>query len=276
MGYQKKVSVIMGVYNQWNREALEDAVNSILSQTLTDFEFLIYDDGSAPQVAKNIAEIAQSDERIVLISGDGNNGLAFALNTCIDRASGEYIARMDADDISLPQRLEKQVEFMDSHPEYWWCGCWAEVFNDDGVCGIRQMPQKPESEDYLKYSPYIHPTVMYRAKLFGSSEKYNVSEETLKCEDYEIFMRLEQLGYCGYNIPEVLFRYREDKSSFKKRKFKYRVNEAKIRWRNFRAMHLLFPFGWAYVVRPVVGGLVPSGILAYIKKNEIRNKKRNE
>lgn len=273
MEYQKKVSVIMGVYNQWNREYLEKAVDSILSQTLTDFEFLIYDDGSAPEVANNIEEIAKKDDRIVLIHGNDNNGLAFALNVCIDRAKGEYIARMDADDISFPKRLEKQVNFLDTHTEYWWCGSWAEVFNDSGAIGIRKMPHKPQRKDYLKYSPYIHPSVMYRAELFGENVEYKVSQETLKCEDYEIFMRLEQLGYHGCNIPEILIGYREDKASFKKRKFKYRLNEAKIRWHNFKKMHMLLPFGWIQAARPLIGGLIPSGILAYIKKNEIRNKK---
>ena len=109
---------------------------------------------------------------------------------------------------------------------------------------------------------------MYRRKLFEKNEGYHVSPETLRCEDYEIFMRLHQLGYQGYNIQQYLFAYREDKQSFQKRRFHFRINEAKLRYRNFKAMHLLFSLGWLYVIRPVVGGLIPPGIVALLKRGE--------
>ena len=116
--FEKQVSVIMGVYNQWNREALQKAVKSILNQTLTDFEFIIYDDGSDPEVAGYIRELEKLDERIVLIGKEENHGLAFSLNMCIGAAKGKYIARMDADDIALPERLQVQYDFMEQHKEY--------------------------------------------------------------------------------------------------------------------------------------------------------------
>ena len=77
---------------------------------------------------------------------------------------------------------------------------------------------------------------------------------------------VHQLGYQGYNIQQYLFAYREDKQSFQKRRFHFRINEAKLRYRNFKAMHLLFPLGWLYVIRPVVGGLIPPGIVALLKR----------
>ena len=115
--FEKQVSVIMGVYNQWNREALQKAVKSILNQTLTDFEFIIYDDGSDPEVAGYIRELEKLDERIVLIGKEENHGLAFSLNMCIGAAKGKYIARMDADDIALPERLQVQYDFMERHKD---------------------------------------------------------------------------------------------------------------------------------------------------------------
>ena len=266
--FEKQVSVIMGVYNQWNREALQKAVKSILNQTLTDFEFIIYDDGSDPEVAGYIRELEKLDERIVLIGKEENHGLAFSLNMCIGAAKGKYIARMDADDIALPERLQVQYDFMEQHKEYAWCGCNTRLFDENGVWGERKMPELPSDKDYLPFSPFIHPTVMYRRKLFEKNEGYHVSPETLRCEDYEIFMRLHQLGYQGYNIQQYLFAYREDKQSFQKRRFHFRINEAKLRYRNFKAMHLLFPLGWLYVIRPVVGGLIPPGIVALLKRGE--------
>ena len=95
-----EISVIMGVYNQFNKDILLAAVDSILKQSFTDFEFIIYDDGSHPEAAILLKEVEQLDKRIVLIGHEENHGLAFSLNACIDVAKGKYIARMDADDIS--------------------------------------------------------------------------------------------------------------------------------------------------------------------------------
>lgn len=103
-----EISVIMGVYNELNKDILMEAVNSILHQTFEDFEFIIYDDGSCPEAATLLREVEGLDERIKLIGQDENHGLAFSLNACIDEAKGKYIARMDADDISYPERLMKQ------------------------------------------------------------------------------------------------------------------------------------------------------------------------
>lgn len=265
---EKKVSVIMGVYNQWNQKALIGAVKSILNQTLADFEFIIYDDGSEPKAASYIKELGKLDERIIIIGKEENHGLAFSLNACIDRACGKYIARMDADDIALPERLAVQYAFMEEHEEYDWCGCNAELFDEKGIWGRRKMPEIPTRRDYLPFSPFIHPTVLYRRRLFEQNEGYRVSRETLRCEDYEIFMRLFQAGFRGYNIQQCLFRYREDSGSYQRRRMKYRINEAKLRYRNFKTMHMLFPLGWLFVIRPVVGGLLPTSLLEWVKRKE--------
>ena len=231
--YDTQVSVIMGVYNQWERQILRDAVNSILQQTMSDLEFIIYDDGSDEEAGNYLRELVSLDKRIRLIGKEENHGLAFSLNQCIRKAKGKYIARMDADDISHPKRLEKQVEFLENHPEYMWCGTNTYLFDEQGVWGERQMPEIPKEKDYLKYSPYIHPSVMYRAEIFEKLEGYDESLETLRCEDYEIFMRFHQAGLKGYNLQENLFQYREDQISFQKRSMTARVNEAKLRYRNF-------------------------------------------
>ena len=227
--FEKQVSVIMGVYNQWNREALQKAVKSILNQTLTDFEFIIYDDGSDPEVAGYIRELEKLDERIVLIGKEENHGLAFSLNMCIGAAKGKYIARMDADDIALPERLQVQYDFMEQHKEYAWCGCNTRLFDENGIWGERKMPELPSDKDYLPFSPFIHPTVMYRRKLFEKNEGYHVSPETLRCEDYEIFMRLHQLGYQGYNIQEPLLHMRAGSDMYKRRAgWKYAKTQARL------------------------------------------------
>lgn len=266
--YDVSISVIMGVYNQNDEKVLREAVDSMLNQTFKDFEFIIYDDGSQPDAALILEKIEKIDPRIVLIGQEKNHGLAFSLNACIEQARGKYIARMDADDISDPNRLKVQFDFLEKNPQYSWCGCNARLLDENGIWGLREMPEVPVEKDYLKYSPYIHPTVMYRASLFEETEGYKVSEETLLCEDYEIFMRLRQMGKRGYNIQETLFTYREDSDSYRRRDFKRSINEAKVRFDNFKKLHILFPTGWLYVLRPIIGSLIPRELLYIIKRRK--------
>ena len=240
------ISVIMGVYNQRDEDVLTKAVQSILQQTFQNFEFIIWDDGSDTDEAMIIKKLARLDERIVIAGKEENRGLAF----------------------SLKERLRKQYEFLEKHTEYGWCGTNTELFDENGVWGYRKMPVEPRIKDYYHYSPYIHPSVMFRALLFDENQGYLDSKETLRCEDYEIFMNLLQRGQKGYNLQETLFKYRENRSSYQKRKIRFRINEAKTRYRNYKKMGKLFPIGWIFVLRPIVACLIPSGVLALIKRTE--------
>ncbi len=270
---QPMVSVIMGVYNQWDGQILRDAVNSILNQTFRDFEF-IWDDGSCPEAAENVQALGGLDQRIIIAGREENRGLAFSLNECIRLAKGKYIARMDADDFSMPCRLERQVDFLESHPEYGWCGTSAELFDENGVWGLRPMPEIPQMADYFRYSPYIHPSVMFRRELFDQERGYLDTQETLRCEDYEIFMSLVGRGQKGYNLQESLFRYRETRESYRKRKIHYRINEAKTRYRSYKKLGILFPAGWFYALRPVAACVIPPQILEMIKRTEGKFRKK--
>lgn len=259
------VTVIMGVYNQHNRQELESAVCSIERQTLQNWELIICDDGSEGQAAENLRFYENRSRKIRVIRHEENKGLAATLNTCIRQARGKYIARMDADDISMPQRLEKQVLFLEEHPEYAFTGCNAGLIDSNGIWGSRCMPEKPERKDFLPYSPFIHPSVMVRREVYEKTGGYYVSKETWRCEDYELFMRLYASGYIGYNMQEELFLYREDRSSYERRRMCYRIDEAKIRKRNFKQLGLTWPWGWIYILRPVVGGLLPTEMIMFLK-----------
>ncbi len=262
------VSVIMGVYNQWDEAVLREAVDSILNQTYENIEFIIWDDGSRKDAALIVKELEKLDKRITVMRREENMGLAASLNECILLAKGKYIARMDADDISLRNRIEKQVTFLEENPEYSWCGTNTELFDENGTWGERPYPEIPAAHDYYRFSPYAHPSVVFRAEIFDAGRGYLATEETLRCEDYEIFMHLAQRGLQGYNLQENLFKYRETKDSYKKRKLKYRINEAKTRYRNFKKMGTLFPFGWLFVMRPIIACLIPPVILRLIKRSE--------
>lgn len=268
MKEQKEVaiSVIMAIYNQRNRDVLLSAIHSILLQTFRDFELIIYNDGSDAEMSAFLRKFVKIDERIVYIENPVNHGLAYSLNACIDVAKGKYLARMDDDDICAPERLMVQYRFMEQHPDVSFVGCNAKLIDAKGEWGVRRMPENPRKEDFLKFSPFIHPTVMIRRSLFEENAAYKASKETWRCEDYELFMRLCRQGYCGHNIQQELFYYRESRESYKKRKMRYRIDEMRLRYRNFKELGLLFPLGWCYVLRPIVAGVVPSGIILGIKK----------
>lgn len=260
-----KISVIMGVYNP-DREQLKRAAASIIAQTVEEWEMIVYDDGSDMTYTETIRETAAMDGRIRYIRNMQNHGLAYALDQCMKEAKGKYIARMDADDESMPERFETQYSFLEAHREYAWAGSNAELFDGQGTWGVRRMPQIPEKKDFLKASPYIHPSVMFRRRTLMDNHGYIPAQVTRRCEDYELFMRLHMRGYRGYNIQKELIRYREDDAAYKKRLMCYRINEMRIRKRFFQRMDLLTPATALCVLRPLMGGLAPAPILKYIHR----------
>ena len=265
-GNTPKISVLMSIYNQKNRVQLEQAIKSVLQQTFTNFEFIIYDDGSDQNVHEYLTEYAQMDNRIILISDPVNHGLAYSLNTCINEAKGVYLARMDDDDICEPERFAVQCEYLDRHPEIAFVGCNAKLIDDKGVWGIRQMPEHPDKHSFLRYSPFIHPTVMIRRQVLDGGNTYRSDKKTWRCEDYELFMRLWKLGHRGYNIQQELFCYREDRYAYKKRKFRYRIDEMQLRCRNFKELGMSGPSTWLFIIRPLVAGIVPSWLILQTKR----------
>ncbi|MCL2254586.1 MAG: glycosyltransferase [Lachnospiraceae bacterium] len=261
------ISVIMSIYNQKDPERLRKAIYSILGQSFHDFEFIIYNDGSDDDIYHQLAEYAKVDERIIVLHNSVNQGLAYSLNACIDVAKGKYLARMDDDDISSVNRFRVQYEYLEKHSEVAFVGCNASLIDDDGVWGHRMMPENPAKKDYLRFSPFIHPTVMIRRSVLEEGNNYNTSKETLRCEDYELFMRLNKAGYLGHNIQQELFYYREDKKSYHKRTLRSRAAEMRVRYANFKDLKLLSPIGFLYVIRPLISAIVPAEMILHIKQN---------
>ena len=257
MGNPVKVSVIMGVYNP-RLPRLEQAVASILRQSLPGWELLLYDDGSAEPAAAALRQAAARDGRIRYIRGGQNRGLAHALNVCIRQARGEYIARLDDDDTAREDRLQKQADFLDTHPAYQWVGSWALLEDAGGVWGMLRPPESPEAADFLPNSPYIHPSVTFRRDILLQYGGYSTAPENRLLEDYELFMRLHAGGGRGYNLPEPLLRYWEDRDACKKRGYRRRLRETALRRRGFRELGLLRrPAALPYLLKPLLVGLLP-------------------
>lgn len=196
------LSVVMSVYN--GEQFLASAIESILDQTFRDFEFIIVNDGSTDGSLAILKEYAQRDCRIRLISRE-NRGLTASLNEGIANARGEWIARMDADDISLPDRFEKQLAWLQQTGAD-ICGGWVKLTGT----WFHRVWRYYGSSDAIRIkllfgSAFAHPTVMLRSNL-AKANPYN--EKAHYVEDYELWTRLAQLGVRMANYPGVVLRYR--------------------------------------------------------------------
>ena len=197
-----KISVVMSAYNA--EKYLQEAIDSILNQTFTDFEFIIVNDGSTDTSLKIIE--SYKDERIVIFN-QKNTGLPKALNIGIDKSKSNYIARMDADDISLPNRLESQYNFMIRNPDCVIVGSNAIVIDMNGeyVFTTTNKITDNEIKKNLPNLSFLHSSVMFKKNSFYAAGKY--CESMLKGQDTVLFNRMANCGKF-YNIKEPLIKYR--------------------------------------------------------------------
>lgn len=201
------VSVVMPVYNRADR--VKTAINSILQQQYGNFEFIIIDDGSKDGTLSVLNQLASSDSRIRLLPlpSNGGQGLARALGN--DAAQGRYIAVMDSDDIALPDRLEKQVRFMDANPHVTLSGANAIKVLPDGQRIQMDMPLRDaeiKSRLLLIDGTFVHPSVIMR-RSFLLEHNLNYSSERRGDDDYEFYIRMLQAGATFANIPDTLLEY---------------------------------------------------------------------
>lgn len=198
-----KVTVLMPVYN--GGAYLRGAIESVLGQTYRNFELLIVDDGSTDESGAIIR--SYDDPRIRLIENGENLGLVSALNRGIDTARGEYVARTDADDISLPSRLEKQVAFMEEHPEVGVCGSWVKTIGDHAGHIQRYLASGEDIRaNLLFWTSLAHPSVILR-KAVLEEPRIRYDGAYSRTEDYALWAELSRRTRFA-NIPEVLLRYR--------------------------------------------------------------------
>ena len=199
------VSIVMPIYN--SETYLDEAILSIIHQTYQNWELLVINEfGSNEEGKRIINRYAAIDSRIRLIQNSKRLGIAESLNEGLRQAKGEYIARMDGDDISLPKRIEKQVEFMEENKDILLCGVQVEVFGSEKWDWKLETDPARIRTDALFYSPCVHPTILFRRDVIN---KYNVfyNKDYKASEDYDFFTRILEFGEIA-NLKEVLFKYR--------------------------------------------------------------------
>lgn len=261
-----KISVLMCVYNTPNNY-IAKAVDSILKQTLRDYEFIIYDDGSKKETVDFLQKISSTDNRIKLILNNENHGLGYGLNRCLEHATSEYVARMDADDYCDVTRLEKQLSYLITN-NLDVVGCNMFYFENDKIYGRCMYEQIIEDSDFLFNSPISHPTIVAKKKAFDLVGGYCEEKWCLRNEDYELFMRMQKNGLHLGNLSECLYYFREDLDAASRRKFKYRINEFNVRRKGFQQLNL-YPKGFLYIWKPIFIGLLPKGIYRNLRKKQI-------
>ena len=208
------VSVVMPVYN--SAHVVADAVESILHQTFGDFEFIIVDDGSTDSTEEILREYAALDGRIKLYN-QGNCGLIASLNRYCRVANGKYIARMDADDISLPARLEKQFRYLEAHSEVGVLGTWIQDVDSNRTPIIEwPVPADPVVVRWFLFfgNCIAHPSVMMRRELLDRLGYYRPN--AIHVEDYDLWIRAAEVTGVA-NLPEVLLQYRVSADSVSSR-----------------------------------------------------------
>jgi glycosyltransferase involved in cell wall biosynthesis len=198
----------------WNGEAfLEQAMESILRQTLSSLELIVIDDGSTGASAAIAEKLACGDDRVRVLRR-AHEGLSATLNAGIAAARGEYVARMDADDISLPDRLQKQVAYLDAHPGCVAAGAWIEVVDEVGlelgVKTFRETHEQISAALFRGISPMAHPTVVMRRDVLRAAGGYDA--RLYPSEDLDLWFRLAERGELA-NLGEALLRHRRHRAA---------------------------------------------------------------
>lgn len=263
-----RVSVIMGIYNCTS--TLTDAIECIQSQSFSDWELILCDDGSSDNTYEIALGLAEQDSRIIVLRNPENMGLNFTLNHCLKYAKGEFIARMDGDDLCLPERFIKQLFVFETHPEIAIVSSNMNYFDENGVWGTSTSQQFPRDMDFIYGTPFCHAASMVRKCAFDEVDGYSVSSSLLRVEDYHLWVKMYAKGYKGYNIEEPLYLMRDDRRAFARRKFKYRFNEVYVKYYAIRELQIPFLL-YPYVLKPILVGILPNFLYKLLHKYKLRS-----
>lgn len=258
-----KISILMSVFN--GERFIRQAVESLLSQTYRDFEWLIVDDASTDQTPTILNRLSQQDPRIRVTRNEMNLGLTKSLNRALAQAQGGYVARMDADDIALPERLEKQVAFLDTHPDVGIVGTAYQFVDAHGnVIGERH----PSTQDaqlrhkLIRHNPFLHSSVMVRRVLLHQVNGYD--EHYRRAQDYDLWMRLASLTKLA-NLPDMLMqkRFTTEMISYTREREQIRaalrVRFLAIRRRQYPLLCLV------YLIKPFFATILPAHIVRLVR-----------
>lgn len=251
------ISIIMSTHNRGNK--IRRAIESILNQSIQDFEFIICDDCSDDNTLEIIKEYSKKDNRVKVISNSKNLGLQKSLNRCIKESSGEYIARMDDDDYSKVNRLEAELKYIKKY-DVDFVGSNVDFYSvNKGIYGEKVYPENPTKIDLIKSCVFCHPSILIKSSVLKNVGGYSEDQKYLRVEDYELWLRLYHKGYVGKNIQDSLLVYTKDKNSVKNIRFVDRIHAFGLLNDYFHKYNLSFKY-YFYVLYPMIKFFIPSSV----------------
>lgn len=265
-----KVSIIMGIYNC--EDYLRDSIESIINQTYNNWELIMCDDGSIDHTLEIAKEYKDKyPDKIVVVKNDKNKGLNYTLNRCITLATGDYIGRQDGDDISLPNRLEVEMNFLLKNPEYSLVSSNMLFFDSNGVWGESHNFGEVKKENFIQGSPICHAPCIIKKQALLNVGCYTVKKSLLRVEDYHLWFKFFIAGYKCYNLKESLYKMRDDSNAYKRRNLKNRINETKLKLWGFSKIGIpVVKYIWAF--KPVVSFLIPKKFYMSLHKSKLKPK----
>lgn len=259
-----RISVLMAIYNC--ASTLAEALDSLLAQTYQGFKVILCDDCSTD----NTYEIAQQyvdkyPEKFVLIQNSVNSKLPASLNHCLKYADTEYVARMDGDDISKPERFEKEITFLDEHPEYAVVSTAMEYFDENGVFKTGTVTEIPDKRNFIGSTPHAHAAAMIRTEVINSVSGYTVEQWTRRGQDVHLWAKIYSKGNRGYNLSDPLYMMRDDLAAYKRRTLIEAIYAVRRNYEVFRLMKIsrINLYG---LFRPLLVAMLPKFIYDKLHK----------
>lgn len=264
---QSILTVIIGIYNC--SDTLPDALDSLLNQTFNLFKIILCDDGSTDSTYEVASSYSKRYSNIILLRNEKNQGLNYTLNHCLKYADTEFVARMDGDDISLPTRFEKQLSYLTNHPEIDFVSSAMIYFDEKGDYKTGTVVESPTKYDFVHGTPFCHAPCMVRREAYEAVSGYSEERRLLRVEDYHLWFKMYAKGFRGVNLKEPLYKMRDDRNAYSRRKFKYRINEMYVRHIGYKMLKLPFYYQ-IYTLRPILVGLMPGWLYQILHKRNIK------
>lgn len=259
------VSVIIACYNA--EQYIDGCLDSLVNQTYSNLEIIVCDDSSKDGSYSKLLEWKNRDHRIIVLHNKQNMYAAATRNKCIKASHGEYLMIQDVDDISRLNRVEVLLSYFKKNPSISIISSSIQCFKEsleDPLSIYCERKEFPSKYSFLWGISFVHPASMITRECMEAVDGYRVAPETRRCQDYDMFMRMYAKGYKGMNIKETLYYYRLDEANFRRRTWKARVGEHKIRKYGYEELGMM-PWAYIFTLKPFV-----SHFIQFIK-NTVRH-----
>lgn len=257
------VSIILSTYN-WNHKWLLESINSVLTQSYKDFEFIIINDASINDIEKTILEYQKQDNRIIYLKNEKNLWLPQSLNKAISKSNGKYIARIDDDDIWCDEnKLKTQVDFMENNPEYWLCGTWV-ILIDENKKEFDRVLQRSWDKNIKKFisgsNQFAHSSIIMKKDIFDKVWWYVDNSITKYTEDYDLWLRIWRVSKVNnLEIYGLKYRVRTWSISWKKA-FKQQWNAFRV----FLQYKNDYPNKWSGILKHLISVFMPKWVVGFL------------